>query len=205
MRLTAEEQITVDAYNQHAHDWASKHKTTDFWLTECTAFKELLPSGSVLEIGCGGGRDAQLLAPNYSYTGADISEGLLKEFKKNHPAVPCVLSDVYNLPFRPGYFDGFWASAVLLHIPKTRIEEALLSLRSSLKQNAIGFISLKRGQGEELVTDQLDDGTPFCRLFSYYDEEEFTQILPKAGFTVVKLDSKKIVKTTWLLYFVQAM
>ena len=202
MQLTREEQITVDSYNRHAKAWAAEHDSTDFWEAEFNIFREYVFSGTIIEIGCGGGRDASLLIPQYQYVGIDISEGLAKDCRRRHPDALVVTSNCYILPFRNLQFDGFWASAVLLHIPKSRIQLALLSLRLCLKNKAMGFISIKEGQGEMLVTEQLDSGAAFTRLFAYYDAEEFSTILLKTGYQIVRFQKRITGSTIWLEYFV---
>lgn len=82
MQLSTEEKQTLDSYNKFAQEWSSSHLTFDLWSDEFKTFSQLLPKGKILEIGCGGGRDARMLAKKYEYLGTDISSGLLKEAKK---------------------------------------------------------------------------------------------------------------------------
>ena len=59
-----------------------------------------------------------MIAFGYDYTGTDISTGLLNEARKKVPGQSFYEMSVYDLDFPEGTFDGFWASAILLHIPK---------------------------------------------------------------------------------------
>ncbi len=86
MKFTKEEEQTMRTYDTIAPDWASNHSSERFWGEEMDRFGELLPSGKVLEIGSGGGRDAkELIAKGYDYIGTDVSQGLLGEAKKLNP------------------------------------------------------------------------------------------------------------------------
>ena len=144
-QLLPEEQMTLDAYNQVAAQWAAEHDDPEYWSLELDLFHQLLPQGSIVEIGSGGGRDAkELIAFGYHYTGTDISAGLLQVAQQALPGQTFVQQSVYDLSFDQE-FDGFWASAVLLHIPRSRIHQALSRIRQSLRVGAIGFISLKDG------------------------------------------------------------
>lgn len=204
--LTTEEQMTVDAYDEHAKQWANEHNTADFWEAELTEFKKLLPQGRILEIGCGGGRDAkQLIKSGYDYLGTDISAGLIEQAQSNNPTGTFIKKSVYDLNFSHE-FDGFWASAVLLHIPKSRIDQALQQLHNALKDNGIGFISIKQGSGVQTSIDSLDDGTEMKRFFAFYNPQEFAEILQQNGFEIVSQKIRPMsAKTTWLIYFVKVV
>ena len=150
VKLTKREQQTLKSYDQYGKQWAASHLDFDFWVPELKKFKKYLSEGKVLEIGSGGGRDAkELIRAGYEYTGTDISKGLLEAAKKYNPGAKFLLKSVYDLDFPENSFDGFWACAVLLHIPKSRIDEALRQLHKVVKPNGVGFISVKQGVGEE--------------------------------------------------------
>jgi len=195
MELSPEEKITLETYDKIAERWHKEHKIPGFWKNEMTLFNKLLPSGSLLEIGSGGGRDAkELIQLGYKYTGTDISSGLLEIAKKEIPTATFLQQSVYDLNFAEK-FDGFWASAVLLHIPKTRIAEALGKIHHVVKTNGIGFISMKQGSGETFYDN---------RFFAYYTQEEFRNILIKNNYRVLKSTLNPMSdKTTWLSYFVK--
>ena len=68
---TDREKQTVGYYDKKAEDWATAHggyEKTSYWQSEMERFHELLPSGKVLEIGSGTGKDAEaLIAMGYDY------------------------------------------------------------------------------------------------------------------------------------------
>ncbi len=204
--LTPQEELTVASYDQHAKQWSSEHDTSDFWKDELDLFQKYLPKGKILEIGCGGGRDAkELIARGYNYIGTDVSEGFVKEAKARLPNTIFLVQSAYDLKFK-NEFDGFWSSATLLHIPHNRINEALKSINKTLKPGAIGFISIKQGIGEQVFDEQLHDGTPISRFFSFYQPDEFKEILLKNGFETLDSKIRPIsVRTTWLIYIVKAI
>lgn len=186
MTSTPQEARTLRSYDENAETWVSEHQSNGYWRDEMARFHELLPYGRILEIGAGGGRDAQeLIDLGYDYTGTDASTGFLTVLNKKIPGVVAFERSVYDLP-PPGTepFDGFWASAVLLHIPKARIDEALAGIRRSVKEGAIGFISLKNGVGEKVEQEVLG-GKPFDRFFAYWTKDEFIKVLSDNGFSVV--------------------
>lgn len=207
-RLLPEEQTTIETYDKVAEIWSSTHHQEDFWAVEMKRFNELLPTGRILDIGCGGSRDAfGLLALGFEYVGTDISVALLSIAKKDHPHQRFYKQSVYELSFPDSEkFDGFWCSAVLLHIPRKRMNEALARVRSVIKQDAIGFISLKDGVGEKLEAETWINGEIHKRFFSYWSRDEFSQTLTKNGFGIIdyiyRPDSEK---TRWHCFFVKAI
>ncbi len=166
-------------------------------------FKKLLPSGNVLEIGAGTGRDAkELIALGYDYTGSDVSEELLNIARKEVPAAKFVAQSLYDLNF-PKKFDGFWASAVLLHVPKKRIDEAFASIKSTLKPGAVGFISIKDGEGEELQKRKMG-GIETDRFFCFWRKDNFDRTLEKHNFKIEYYDHRIVTKNThWHCYIVR--
>ncbi len=203
--LLPEEQITKQAYDKHGHVWAKKYGDDKFYRREFSKFKELLPEGNILEIGSGSGRDAKVLVNlGYKYTGTDISESLLKIARKYLPGQIFLKQSVYALSFK-NKFDGFWCTATLLHIPKNRVDEALVAIRSVVKDGAIGFITLKGGEGSEVEKYEIEKGVVLERFYQYWDKDEFIKTLAKSGFRVIDYEYRPESKRQkWLCFFVKA-
>ncbi|TSC89420.1 MAG: type 11 methyltransferase [Microgenomates group bacterium Gr01-1014_5] len=206
MNLSRDERLTIASYDNMAEAWAREHATPGWWSEEIAKFKGYLPTGKIIEVGSGGGRDAkELVEAGYGYVGTDVSSGLLVEAKKLNPGVAFLNQSVYELDFPDNSFDGFWASAVLLHIPKNRIDEALQSLGRVVRDKGVGFISVKQGEGERMEFEEAHAPSVHQRLFSYYSEDEFKDVLLRNNFTTLEFYLKPSGgKTTWLVFFVQA-
>lgn len=203
--LLPEELVTRETYDALAETWLAYHDTADFWATEMGRFQELLPEGTLLEVGAGGARDAKvLLGLGYSYVGTDVSSGLLAVARLRLPGQEFYEQSVYDLSFPDREkFDGFWASAVLLHIPKARIDEALQRIKSVVKPGGVGFISLKDGEGEQTQVDEVD-GQQLERFFAYWQKDEFAEVLEANGFKMLDYLYRPIdKKTRWHCFFVQ--
>lgn len=203
MAKTRKEQKTVSYYDQQAQQWALEHggqEEKSYWKKQMTKFKELLPSGKILEIGSGAGKDAKaLVAMGYEYTGTDASKGLIEVAQVKNPNAKFVNQAVEDLNFPSGSFDGFWTAATLLHIPKDQIDLSLQKIKSVCKVGSIGFISLKEGQGEK-------EDTNTGRWFAYYSEEEFRDVLNRNGFEVVDFEIREETRPdqpNWLAFFVK--
>jgi SAM-dependent methyltransferase len=207
MKLSPDEETTLRAYQSSAEPWAKAHNTADFWAEELAEFHQALPTGRVLEVGCGGGRDAQLLiSMGYDYIGTDPVPELIEIAQAENPSGQFVVRSVYDLALlNPMPYDGFWACAVLLHIPRARINEALQEIRSVVRVGGIGFISLKEGDGQSVI-EEGEAGQSIRRLFTFWQLNEFVQTLEANGFRTVTKNRKPVSeKTTWLNYIVRAM
>lgn len=202
--LTKKERETIDAYDLMGHEWSTSHNTPAFWGHLFSIFQLFLSGGTVLEVGCGGGRDADtLIKMGYAWTGTDISRSMLSEARKRHPLYPVYLYSVYNLGSVPGApFDGFWASAVLLHVPKKRIEEALGSVQQVVRPGGIGCITVKEGDGFRPVPVPRKK---VVRHFQFYNEGELEPILERCGFPVLYVGKfhRNAGDPVWLTYIVQ--
>lgn len=205
MKLSKKEKLTVEFYDNMAETWSREHASPGWWSAEIVTFQRYLPTGKILEIGSGGGRDAkELIEAGYKYQGTDVSKGLLEEARKLNPGAEFLSQSVYELDFPDNSFDGFWASAVLLHIPKNRIDAALQSLGRVVRGEGVGFISVKKGEGERIESEEARLPSVHQRLFSYYSEGEFKDVLLRNNFTILKSYLKPSGgKTTWLVFFVQ--
>jgi 2-polyprenyl-3-methyl-5-hydroxy-6-metoxy-1,4-benzoquinol methylase len=205
--LTDEEKVTIDSYNAKAESWSKSHSTLKHLDNELEIFNSLLPEGRILEIGCAGGKDAKLLSSKgYEYLGTDVSENFVNIARRDNPNLQFLTKNILELgdEFPKDSFDGFWASAVLLHIPKKKIDNVLLVLHKLLKPGGIGFISIKAGKGESMIEDVSDDGNKYKRLWSFYSKKEFQDTLSKNSFEVVKyIYRSDDHRDRWLKYFVR--
>lgn len=198
---------TLDSYNQSASAWASAHQSQEFYWGE--EIKErfqayLAPGKSLVEIGCGGLRDANhFLLDNYTYAGTDASVGMIQESQRQFPQVRLEVADILNWPAHLRGFDGFWAAACLLHLEKHQMATALENIVEACQPKAVGFISLKGelsgGPATGMQHDQYGS-----RWFTYWSRQTFDEVLHQFGIQV--LHFKHITaspKTHWHCYIVQ--
>jgi len=201
--LTDEEQVTKESYDKAATGWSDYFDNSGGWPLELEKFKKFLPTGKILEVGAGTGRDAKdLVDLGYEYVGTDVSDGLLDIARKSLPNQQFIKMSVYDLSF-PEKFDGFWASAVLLHIPKARIGEALRKIKSTQISGSIGFISIKDGSGEKMSQRRID-GVDTERFFALWGRKEFEEVLDRNGFEVIDYEYRTVsANTQWHMFIVK--
>lgn len=203
VNLAEKERRTLAYYDLNAEDWVSSHGGSEgnsYWGDEIARFHELIPSGRILEIGSGGGNEAVLfLSLGYDYTGTDASIGLLEIARRKNPGAKLLHKNVYDLDFPAGSFDGFWAAAVLLHIPKDKMDNILLTIKKQIKPGGIGFISLKQGEGEEVEEET-------GRLFAYYSQNEAIDVLQRNDYEILESNVRSTQGgTTWINFYISSL
>ena len=197
---------TQKTYNHIAERWAEEHNSQEYWREEFELFHQLLPRGNILDVGCGPSTYHPLFQEKgYGYTGVDYAERLVAVARSRFPHASFVVGNMYDLPFACEEFDGFWAVASLLHIPKHKIGDVLARIRGVVKKGGVGAIMLKKGMGEQMAADDNRNGDEGDRrFFAYWQREEFIKPLEQAGFEVVNfLEREKSEGTTWITFFVR--
>lgn len=188
------ENYTKNYYDQTAENF-HLHRTPNYWENELNILHEYLPSGKILEIGCGSGIEAKILADQgYTYIGLDNSISMLKIAKTNLPEGNFVCADCRDFSIE-NKFDGLLAIASLLHISKTEMRPTLASIKNKLSPNAIGIIVMKRGDGEETN----DRG----QFYNYYQPQEFNNVLEETGFIIEQLSVRPDRNHDYLCYLVR--
>ena len=79
--------------------------------------------GSILEVGCGGGYNSELVAsrfPSIDYTGVDISAAMIDIAKEHYAARRFAVGSAYELEFADSSFDVVLDGVALLHMPGWR-------------------------------------------------------------------------------------
>lgn len=198
---------TLKTYDKISRDYADINYQPEFWFDEFEIFKKMLPGNKILDIGCGTGRDAILFTMRgYDYLGIDASTGMLKVAKTKAPNAKFMKADFYSLNGKFKNFDGFWAAASILHVPKNKVKSVLKSFRKTIKDNGAGFISLKpklNSLDEQILPDKRYKNS--MRFFAYYTKPEFKKLLNESGFRVIKATEKLELpdNKNWLCFFLK--
>ncbi len=204
MDYAEQETETIRTYDQYAASWAGDHSNMSHSLKMLDEFRRLLPKGVVLEIGAGHGVDGRMLKDaGYGYLGTDAAAGMINIARNKYPDLELEALNVYDLQSLGRTFDGVWANAVLLHIPKERMDEALDTVSNVLKAGGVGLISLKDGDKQEFERREVS-GRQENRIFTYWRKEEFETILGRHGFMVVGYSyDHKSERSKWHRFFIQ--
>ena len=195
---------TIQTYDKIAENFSKSHFDPIFWKKEFGIFEKLVNGKKVIDIGCGTGRDAILFtSKNFDYLGTDASKGMLNVARKRVKRGKFKLMSFYDLDFPENTFDGFWAVASILHVPKNKVNDVLKGVRRIIKPGGIGFVSIKEKRALEEGIIKEDKFGGIERFFAFYTMDEFKGVLIKSGFEVLSNHVLKEMDTNWLCYFVR--
>jgi SAM-dependent methyltransferase len=139
------DEATLQFYRDNAQSYAEWAKAPSARLKNFLAL--LPPGGSILELGCGAGNhSAEILAGGFRLRATDGSPEMaeIASRRLGHP-VETLLFD--ELDAQDAY-DGVWASACLLHVPRDDLAAILRRIHHALKPAGFFYASFKVGEGD---------------------------------------------------------
>jgi SAM-dependent methyltransferase len=168
-----------------AHD----AQTLAFYATEAGAYGErsdrigrskqlesfmarLEPGAAVLDLGCGTGRDTQaLIEGGFAVTAVDGSSAMAQEAERRtgRPVRVQLFEDIADVEA----FDGIWANASLLHVPREGLPAVLKAVYRALKPGGLLYANFKGGGHEGRDT--------LGRYYNYLDANEVRTLIESAG------------------------
>jgi SAM-dependent methyltransferase len=192
-----------DTYNRIAEDWFKDHQSDSWWVEGTDAFVSMLPKRAlVLDIGCGAGVKSKYLSEKgLAVIGADFSEKMIEIAKREVPTGDFRVADITNLSTIPETFDGIFAQAVLLHIPRADASAVVSGLAQKLKNGGYLYLAVKekRPEGSEEETLQESGyGYDYERFFSYFTLPEIKDYAARAGLQVRYEDVSRTGHTNWI-------
>lgn len=160
--------------------------------------KHLPPRPRILDVGCGPGRDmAWFEAREASVTGIDVSAEMIARARKRTRG-PLAQMDMRQLDFPDASYDGIWAIASLLHIPKAEAPTVVSEFRRVVKTGGVVAVAVKRGSGEQWVQHSTVQ-----RFFAYYEAAELGTLLTLPGFKTESIETALGRDCEWLLALVR--
>lgn len=152
--------MSIDYYNAHATQFFSNTVSASMQATYDRVLPLLPAGGSILDAGCGSGRDSHYF----------LSQGYAVQAMDGSAAMASLASDMTGLVVTHCLFDeyeascqldGIWACASLLHVPYTALPGTLAHLIQCLKPNGIFYLSFKHG-----ATEREHEGRHFTDINS---------------------------------------
>lgn len=167
---------TLRFYDQNAEEFVSGTLVADMSDTH-TRFIKLLPAGArILDFGCGSGRDTKVfLEAGYQVDATDGSQEMCARASEFTGIL--VKRMLFNELDAVEAYDGIWACASILHLPKAELADVLQRIERALKPGGVLYASFKYGtfegmRNERYFTDFTEDS-----IREYWAAETSMQII----------------------------
>jgi cyclopropane fatty-acyl-phospholipid synthase-like methyltransferase len=166
--------MSVSYYEENAETYFDSTVQADMRKLRDCFLQHVRTGGTILDAGCGSGRDAKAFAAaGYSVTAFDASSEMVR-LARQHTGL-----QVRHMTFEQvaGHdeFDGIWASACLLHVARTDLPATFGRFARALASGGAWYLSMKQGD----TTRQLDG-----RTFTDVTETEVRNLLEASGLDV---------------------
>jgi SAM-dependent methyltransferase len=137
---------TARFHAEHAGVYASA--VSEASLTRLDRFlSRLQPGVEVLELGCGNGRDsAEMRVRGFSVVPTDGTPEMAAEAAKRI-GIPVAVLRFEDIDMA-AVFDGVWANACLLHVPRAKLAGILAKIHTALRPGGVFYASFKAGENE---------------------------------------------------------
>lgn len=138
---------TLDYYNKNAELFTNDTVNVQFEKQRNMLLKYLKKGDSILDLGCGSGRDSKaFIEEGYKVTAIDGSSELCKIASDYiGKEVSCIKFCDINYD---NEFDGVWACASLLHLKFHELGDVFEKISKALKDNGFLYASFKYGNFE---------------------------------------------------------
>lgn len=144
--MTAKDETTLAFYAKEAETYAARRRRVDHLRMDL--FLSRLPAGgAILELGCGSGQDSEaMLARGFDVTPTDGSADLAREAERRlgRPVRILLFEDLDE----KDRYDGVWANACLLHVPRAELAGIIGRINDALRAGGVFYASFKAGMRE---------------------------------------------------------
>ena len=142
---------TLAAYEQRAEDFWAGTREHDVRqnIDALLAAIEGAPPFSILDLGCGPGRDLKTFVERGHEAIGLEGSARFAEMAREYSGCEVWQQDFLHLDLPPARFDGIFANASLFHVPRQELPRVLLELAAALKPRGVLLSSNPRGHDEE--------------------------------------------------------
>ena len=138
---------TIEYYNKNAEQFVQGTLSVDFTATQERFLSNLSVGTSILDFGCGSGRDTKyFLDKGYQVEATDGSAELCK-LASEYTGI-CVKQMLFQELDECEKYDGIWACSSILHLDKRALKDVLKKMVAALKANGVLYTSFKYGDFE---------------------------------------------------------
>ena len=171
---------TLQFYGSNAQAYAERELTKH---TRLIRFLGLLaPSATVLELGCGAGADsAEMLARGFDVHPTDGSPEMasIASRRLGRPVETLLFHDLN----KADAYDGVWANACLLHVPRSELAKILAQIWRALRPAGYFYASFKTGatEGRDSLNRYYNYPTPDWLRATYNEAGSWSSLSIETG------------------------
>ena len=134
-------------YNTNAQIFVESTRNVDFSNIQTKFLDKLYKEATILDFGCGSGRDTKyFLDQGYTVEAIDGSEELCK-LASTYTSIPVkhmLFQDLQEV----NKYDAIWACSSILHLPYAELVDVMKKMATALKDNGLIYTSFKYGNFE---------------------------------------------------------
>lgn len=162
---------TLGYYDNHADEFYEGTVNVEFSSTQDRFLAKLQPGSSILDFGCGSGRDTKyFLEKSYDVDAIDGSAALC-ELASEYTGIE-VKQMFFEELSEVKRYDGIWACSSILHLSVDELAGVMRKMVAALKGNGIIYTSFKYG---------TFSGERNGRYFTDMTEETFAEFIGEIG------------------------
>ena len=166
--------MSVGYYDENAQAYFDGTVQADMHEVRERFLRHVRPDGTLLDAGCGSGRDAKVFADaGYAVTAFDASAEMVR-LAQDYTGLSVRQMTFEQMDWQDE-FNGIWASACLLHVARSDLPATFGRFAHALAVDGVWYISMKFGD----TTRELDG-----RTFTDVTEIEMRELLEVAGMNV---------------------
>lgn len=162
-------QQTIIYYNINAQQFAETTAFVEFNSMQHKFLDKLSGGATILDFGCGSGRDTKYFIEQGHYVDAIDGSVELCKLASEYTGIEVKHMYFQELSEMKKY-DGIWACSSILHLPIGELEDVMKKMEVALKDNGIIYTSFKYG---------TFSGERNGRFFTDMTEETFGELLEK--------------------------
>src|SRR4051812_6223873 len=144
--MSGMDEATLRFYGENAGAYAEREMTSRR-VRLGRFLAQLSPGATILELGCGAGFDtAEMLAQGFDVSATDGSPEMAAEASRRlgRPVETLLFHDLDKVDA----YDGVWANACLLHVPRNELAHILALIWRAVKPGGYFYASYKTGDAD---------------------------------------------------------
>ena len=165
--MKPEQDKTLEFYNHNADRFIDNTASVDMRVTQDRFLSRMKSGGTILDFGCGSGRDAEyFIKSGYRVDAVDGSAEIVRKTAERTglPVKRMLFRDLSAMD----QYDGIWACASILHLPREELKSVIRKMSEAIHREGVIYASFKYGTFE---------GWRNGRFFTDFTEESFRTFL----------------------------